>query len=100
MLGRWLRRVAQAVLPPALFLSLVVYFLYNASQGERDWRAYEQRLRQFDLVQKERDQVEAERRVWARRVDALRSDRLDPDMLDERARAMLNMADPNEVVVP
>jgi hypothetical protein len=29
----------------------------------------------------------------------LRTQRLDPDTLDERARAMLNLADPNDVVV-
>jgi cell division protein FtsB len=90
----------QAVLPPALFLSLVGYFLWNASQGDRGWRAYEARMRQFETVQKERDQVDAERRVWERRVAALRSERLDPDMLDERARAMLNLAEPSDIVVP
>ena len=30
----------------------------------------------------------------------LRTASLDPDMLDERARAMLNVAKPDEVVVP
>jgi len=33
-------------------------------------------------------------------VLALRAAHLDRDLLDERARAMLNLADPNEIVVP
>jgi cell division protein FtsB len=37
--------------------------------------------------------------MWERRVAGLRNTRLDPDTLDERARAMLNLADPSDVVV-
>jgi cell division protein FtsB len=32
-------------------------------------------------------------------VALLRSSQIDPDMLDERARAMLDFADPRDVVV-
>ena len=35
-----------------------------------------------------------------RRVTGLRGDRLDRDQLDERARALLNMAGRDEIVVP
>ena len=38
--------------------------------------------------------------MWERRVSGRRDQRLDPDTLDERARAMLNVADPSEVVMP
>ena len=37
--------------------------------------------------------------MWERRVTGLRNTRLDRDTLDERARAMLNLAEPTEVVV-
>jgi cell division protein FtsB len=33
-------------------------------------------------------------------VSGLRDHALDADTLDERARAMLNLADPNDIVVP
>ena len=98
--GGWLRRAAKAVLPPAIFLSLVAYFLWNATQGERGLQAYALRQQQLKQVQDESDRTEAERKLWDRRVTALRSQRLDPDMLDERARAMLNVADPADIVVP
>jgi cell division protein FtsB len=38
--------------------------------------------------------------MWERRVSGLRSRHLDADMLDERARAMLNLTEPSEVIVP
>jgi cell division protein FtsB len=41
----------------------------------------------------------AERDAWQRRVRALEGDHLDRDMLDERARALLNLASPNEIIV-
>ena len=41
-----------------------------------------------------------ERDAWERRVAGLRSRHIDADTLDERARAMLNLADPTDVIVP
>ena len=43
--------------------------------------------------------AKAERDGWETRVSGLRPHHLDPDTLDERARAMLNLADPTEVIV-
>ena len=43
--------------------------------------------------------AKAERDGWETRVAGLRARHLDPDTLDERARAMLNLAEPNEVIV-
>jgi hypothetical protein len=45
-------------------------------------------------------QAQAERDSWERRVAGLRANHIDPDSLDERARAMLNLADPADIVVP
>jgi cell division protein FtsB len=41
----------------------------------------------------------AERDVWEKRVSGLRARHLDPDTLNERARAMLNLAEPTDVIV-
>jgi cell division protein FtsB len=43
--------------------------------------------------------AKAERARWERRVALLKADRLDPDMLDERARQLLDYADPRDVTV-
>ena len=42
----------------------------------------------------------AEQAAWSQRVSGLRNGALDADTLDERSRAMLNLAEPNDVVVP
>jgi len=85
---------------PALFLSLVAYFLWNATQGDRGLQAYAIRQDQLKAFQAELGKVQAEQSGWERRVSELRPQHLDPDMLDERARAMLNLADPSDIVVP
>jgi len=99
-LGRWLRQGVKALLPPLLFLALAGYFLWNATQGERGLQVYALRQEQLKSVQAELDRTLAEQKGWDRRVSALRSQRLDPDMLDERARSMLNVADPADIVIP
>ncbi|MBV8912325.1 MAG: septum formation initiator family protein [Acetobacteraceae bacterium] len=63
-------------------------------------QSYALRQEQLKQVQAELDRTLAEQKGWDRRVSALRPQLLDPDMLDERARAMLNVADPTDVVVP
>jgi cell division protein FtsB len=42
----------------------------------------------------------AENAAVQRRVNGLRADGLDRDQLEERARALLNLSQPTEVVVP
>lgn len=95
-----LRRRVQGSLPPLVFLSLVAYFCWNAVNGERGLKTYPARRDELRHAQAELARVEAERDGWERRVAGLRGNRIDPDTLDERARAMLNMADPNDIVVP
>jgi len=99
-MGRFLRRGITAIAAPTLFLLLVAYFLWQATQGDRGLQTYAVRQEQLKTVQAELDRTLLEQKGWDRRVSALRPQRLDPDMLDERARAMLNVADPADVVVP
>ena len=94
-----LRRQARAVVAPAVFLGLAGYFGWNATQGARGSQAYTVRQEQLRVVEAELLRTATERDMWERRVTGLRSQRLDPDTLDERARAMLNVADPSDVVM-
>ena len=98
--GRSVKRGLRAMILPALFMSLVAYFLWNATQGDRGLQAYALRQEQLKMVQADLAKAQADQAGWERRVSELRSQRLDPDMLDERARAMLNLADPADVVMP
>ncbi len=95
-----LRRQAKAVVAPAMFLGLAGYFGWNATQGARGSQAYAMRQEQLRTVETELLRMATERDAWERRVAGLRTQRLDPDTLDERARAMLNVADPSDVVMP
>jgi cell division protein FtsB len=83
-----------------VFLSLVGYFLWQATQGDRGLDALAQRQQDLKAAQAELARAEADLAAWDRRVAALRTSRLDPDALDERARAMLNLSDPNDIIVP
>jgi len=77
----------------------VGYFAYHAHHGERGLPAkigYKLRIAQLETEMKG---VRQERSEWERRVALLRADSLDRDLLDERARALLNSAHRNDVIV-
>jgi cell division protein FtsB len=98
--GRALKRKVKAAIAPVIFLSLVGYFGWNATHGDRGLMAYSQRQALLKEAQDDLAQAQAERDTWERRVAGLRANHIDPDSLDERARAMLNLADPGDIVVP
>ena len=97
--GRRLKRRLRAAVAPMVFLLLVVYFLWNATQGDHGLHAYAASQQQLAAVQQEQKTVEAEIARWNRRIAGLQT-RIDGDALDERARAMLNLSDPQDVIVP
>ena len=94
------KRLAIAAIPPVLFLSLTAYFGWNALRGDHGLRSYAMRQQQLIHATADQKAAETEREAWETRVAGLRANHIDPDTLDERARAMLNLADPNDVVVP
>ncbi len=97
---RGAQRVAQAMVPPVLFLALTGYFCWTATRGEHGLTAYAQRQKQLVTAQSEFTAADAERDAWEKRVAGLHTNHIDPDTLDERSRAMLNLADPSDIVVP
>jgi cell division protein FtsB len=80
----------------ALFIG---YFAVNAFTGNHGLRAQAGLDQQMAAMQAELRHLKAERALWERRVALLRSDRIDPDMLDERARALLGLADPRDLTL-
>ncbi len=99
-LGREIKRRLKAAVTPLIFLGLVGYFGYNATQGNRGLVAYAQRQELLAQAQADQARALAERDAWERRVSGLRARHIDADALDERARAMLNLADPSDIIVP
>jgi cell division protein FtsB len=78
---------------------LIGYFAMNAYTGNHGLRARQSLDNQIAQLSTELAGLKAEHTVWERRVALLKSDSLDPDMLDERARALLDYADPNDLVL-
>lgn len=98
-LGREIKRRAKAMIAPAAFLLVTGYFGWNATQGDRGLVAKEQRQVLQRQVDNELAAAQKEKTQWETRVAGLRAKHLNPDTLDERARAMLNLSEPNEVIV-
>jgi cell division protein FtsB len=94
-----LRQRARLIALPVIAACFVAYFLYHAVQGDRGiiaWIVLNQQIREAEATLAN---VSAERRVLKRRVELLRPESLDPDLLEERARAVLNFARPNELII-
>lgn len=100
-MGFWedVKRRTNAVLAPLFFLTVAAYFGWNVTQGNHGLVANAQRQDLLRQVQSDNASARAERDGWTRRIAGLEASHLDPDTLDERARAMLNLADPTDVVV-
>ena len=99
-IGRMVKRRLRAAIAPVLFLSLVGYFGWSATQGAHGLLAYHRQLGLLTEAQADHAAAQQDYDRWALRVAALRSDHIDADMLDQQARAMLNLADPTDIVVP
>jgi cell division protein FtsB len=98
--GREVKRRLKAAVAPLIFLSLVGYFGWNVVKGNHGLVAYAQRQELLVKAQADQAKAQAERDAWEQRVSGLRSRHIDADTLDERARAMLNLADPSDIIVP
>ncbi len=85
---------------PSFFLAVVIaYFGYHALTGEQgvlNWIVVQNEINDMEselaLAQRERERLEE---IKAR----LSNDSLDIDYLDERARAVLNVAHPRDFIV-
>jgi len=94
-----LKRRAKDVIGPVLGFCTVGYFAYHSVEGDRGLFALLRLSEQIQEARAHLDELSAERKTLERRVSNLRADHLDPDMLDERARIVLNLARPDEIVI-
>ncbi|MPZ36901.1 MAG: septum formation initiator family protein [Rhizobiales bacterium] len=96
------RRLRTVLTALGLYLGaalLIGYFGVNAYTGNHGIRARQALDIQMARLASERDMLKSERQQWERRVALLKSQSLDPDMLDERARALLNYVDANDLTL-
>lgn len=94
--SRALRRAAI----PALMFTVLAFFGAYAVLGPNGILAYGDYKRQ--LAKRERDfaALDQRRQVLKNRVDLLNPDHANPDMVDEMVRKELNVAHPDEMIVP
>ncbi len=96
---RELRKRARLVVGPVLGVSLIVYFAYHLVEGDRGLKAWARASEELREAKGRLAAAQATRATLEHRVSLLRTEHLDRDMLDERARAMLNLAAPDEIVI-
>ena len=94
-----LRSIFNTLALYALAALLIGYFGINAYNGDRGLKAKEDIDRQMATLSAELDRLKTEQAQWERRIALLKSDDLDPDMLDERARTLLDYADPHDLTL-
>jgi cell division protein FtsB len=94
-----LRRFLAALGLYCLAALFIGYFGINAYTGKYGLKARQNLDQQIADLVRDLDAAKAERMRWENRVALLHTDQIDPDMLDERARTLLNYADPRDVVV-
>jgi cell division protein FtsB len=93
------RAVLNALALYTIAALVIGYFGINAYSGNRGLRAKQDLDQQIAELTAELDALKAERTLWERRIVLLKPESIDPDMLDERARILLNYADPRELTL-
>ena len=97
--SREFKRQVKSAAMPAFLLTLTGIFAWQATQGDHGLIMRERRKTQLAQAEANLAAAKAERDTWDRKVAGLTPSHLDKDALDQRARELLNLADPNEVVV-
>lgn len=89
----------RAFIFPMLALSAGGYFGYHLQNGDHGLKARANLERHKDVLEGELAGLREVKHRIERDVALLRPESLDPDMLDERARAILNLAHPDDLVL-
>jgi cell division protein FtsB len=93
------RAVLNALALYVIAALVIGYFGVNAYSGNHGLRARQDLDQQIEQLGAELSSLRAERANWERRVVLLKPESIDPDMLDERARVLLNYADPRDLTL-
>src|SRR5438093_10290201 len=89
----------QAFIFPLLACGAAGYFGYQFQTGDHGLKARADLERRKEVLAGELAGLKEVKDRLERDVALLRPESLDPDMLDERARAILNLAHPNDLIM-
>ena len=93
------QRILQAAGLYLAAAAMIGYFGFHAYHGDHGIRAKQQFLVEIGELNAELQTLRREKTEVARRVALMQSNALDPDMLDQRARQILNFADPRDLIL-
>ena len=93
------KKRTRAAIAPFLLLLMTVYFGVSFVNGDRGLLAWIRLNDEIAVARADLGELRAQRERMEHRTGLLRPDNLDLDMLDERARALLGFAHPDEIVV-
>lgn len=94
-----IRRRAHHIIGPVAGITLFGYFAYHVVQGDRGLIAWLKLSQQVETAQLQYDETVAKRVEFAHRVRLLQPQSLDPDLLEERARGVLGLAHPDDIII-
>ena len=89
----------KGLIGPLIAFACVTYFIYHSIQGERGVLSMFRLKQKLELAKAELNLMTSQRESLEHRVHLLRPDNLDLDLLEERARAILNFARSDEVII-
>lgn len=96
---RAIRNRLRALAPPVVFLALTYYFWWNAVHGKSGLEAQHVQQQELARAQAHFQAVEAARTAWQTKIADLNGQSIQRDMLDEQARQVLNLANPQDLVI-
>ncbi len=97
---REIRKRQRHVIVPLLFAVVFGYLGYHIMHGERGVFAHMHLKTEIVRAEGAVAETDTTRLTWERRVASMRNSTLDPDVVDERARLLLNVVRPDEIVIP
>jgi cell division protein FtsB len=86
--------------PTLAILAGIAYFACNALRGENGLIAWAAEKRKIAALGADLAKAKATHADLETRAARLREDTLDPDYLEERARALVGLGRPGDIVVP
>jgi cell division protein FtsB len=89
----------RALAVTAVLLAFQGYLGYSALRGQFGIESQHEMLSDIEDLKAHSARLKAEIEVYRHRVDLFSPQKLDTDILTERARALLDMADPTDLIV-
>nr|WP_321444496.1 septum formation initiator family protein [uncultured Cohaesibacter sp.] len=91
--------VGRQLVLPVSFLLLIGYFVFHALHGGYGVYSLTAMKARADGLEADLHALRLVRESREHRIALFRRETLDPDMMEERARATMNVAHPDEIVI-